>query len=413
MADRQSRITLVQVMTDPQSLYLLIRGQVPFMRARGIDTVGIATPGPLLQKFAVRDGAEVRGVPMSRVISPWWDAISVCRLWREIRRSKPQIVQSGTPKGGLLGMIAAWVARVPVRIYTIRGLPVETATGWQRRLLWSTEWLACRLSHRVVCVSHLLREYAIREGICQADKIVTFRRGSGNGVDATGRFNPATVGLSARAEVRTLYGIPVDAIVIGFVGRLIRIKGIVELAGAWEALRDEFPTVHLLAVGPFEEHDPVPEHVRTRLETDPRVHLTGASDDTPSLYRAMDILVLPTYREGVPNVLLEASAMALPIVSTLVPGPVEVVEDGVTGTLVPPADVDQLSDAIKRYISDAELRSRHGRAARDRVVAEFRQEDIWESWLNEYTSLLRAQGVLAGHDVVTRSDERAIHTASV
>lgn len=386
------RIKLAHVMTAPQSLFYLIRGQVPFMRERGIDIVGVAAPGELLEAFAERDGVPVVAVDMSREISPLRDVLSLLRLVRALRRERPDIVQSGTPKGGFLGMVAAWIARVPVRIYTIRGLPLEAALGTNRRVLWMTEWVACRLAHRVVCVSPLLRLFVIEEGICPASKIVTFGGGSGNGVDASGRYNPDRVGTDARLESRRQYGIPAEATVLGYVGRLGRFKGIAELAETWQVLRERYPQLHLLLVGSFDGPEAVSDETRRLLTTDSRVHLVGQTDDLPPLYTAMDVFVLPTYREGVPNVVLEASAMRLPIVSTRVTGPLDVIVDGETGLLVPARDAAALAEAIACYLNDAELRERHARAARDRVLAAFRQEDIWEAWYQEYVSLLREHG---------------------
>jgi glycosyltransferase involved in cell wall biosynthesis len=217
--------------------------------------------------------------------------------------------------------------------------------------------------------------------------------GSVNGVDANSKFNPARVAAGGRNKVRASYGIPEEALVIGFVARLVRDKGVVELAAAWTALRDEFPNLHLLATGVFEPEDPVPPDVKAMLSSDPRIHLTGWVDEVAPLYPAMDLLVLPTYREGLPVAPLEAAAMELPIVATRIPGCVEAVQDGVTGTLVPVHDAVALGDALRLYLRDPELRRTHGRAGRQRVLTQFRPEAIWEVLYYEYQRLLRANGV--------------------
>jgi glycosyltransferase involved in cell wall biosynthesis len=290
-------------------------------------------------------------------------------------------------------MIAATLAGVPVRIYHMRGLPLMTASGLRRRLLWATEAVSCRLAHQVFCVSHSVRQVAVEEGVCLPGKIRVLLGGSGNGVDASGRFNPSRVGPLARAETRTRLGIPADATVIGFVGRLVRDKGIVELAEAWQDVRGGYPDAHLLLVGPWEPQDPVPPDIRARLESDPRVHFAGEDWNTPSLYAAMDLAVLPTYREGFPNVPLEAAAMELPVVATRIPGCVDAVQDGVTGTLVPPRDAATLAAVIRAYVADPFLRRQHGDAARERVQREFRQEALWEAIYGEYVRLLRAKSL--------------------
>jgi glycosyltransferase involved in cell wall biosynthesis len=383
-------VRLVHITTVPESL-TFFHGQVGYLKGRGVDVWALSSPGELLNRFAVREGIRVHGLEMPRRIAPLRDLATTVRLWRWLRKLRPDIVDAHTPKGGLLGMLGAWLARVPVRVYHMHGLPLMTATGLKRELLRSAEKVSCLLAHQVLCVSASLREAAVAEGLCRPDKIAVLHHGSINGVAAETAFNPAHVGDTVRAAVRQRYGIPVDAEVIGFVGRVVRDKGLVELAEAWQALRADSPELHLLVVGPFEPQDPLPLDVEQLLRTDPRVHLTGINWDTPPLYAAMDVVVLPTYREGFGVVIIEAAAMELPVVATEVPGCVDAVEDSVTGTLVPQHDAVALTEAIRRYLLDPELRRRHGRAGRERVLREFRQEDIWEAIYAEYRRLLDDQ----------------------
>ncbi|MGH7444105.1 MAG: glycosyltransferase, partial [Longimicrobiales bacterium] len=277
----------------------------------------------------------------------------------------------------------------------MRGLPLTGARSPKRQLLWCTEWVACRLAHRVLCVSHSVRHEAIQSGICHGGKIAVLRGGSGNGVDARARFNPELHGGVVRAATRARFGIPADAVVAGFVGRIVRDKGIIELAGAWGELRARCPTLHLLLVGPLEPQDPIPAEVERLLRADERVHFAGMDWDTPPFYAAMDLVVLPTYREGFPNVALEAAAMGLPVIATRVPGCIDAVADGVTGTLAAVRDVDSLAAAIARYASDGALRHAHGSAGRKRVIAEFGQEGVWAALFEEYARLLG--GLRRGH----------------
>ena len=159
-------------------------------------------------------------------------------------------------------------------------------------------------------------------------------------------------------------------------------------ADAWRTLSSEFPDAYLLVVGPFEARDALPPDVVERLRGDARVRLVGPRDDTPQLFSAMDVVALPTYREGFPNVPLEAAAMARPVVATTVPGCTDAVADGVTGSLVPPRDAAALATALRAYLVDPELRAQHGRAGRERVLREFRQEAVWGAIEREYERLL-------------------------
>jgi glycosyltransferase involved in cell wall biosynthesis len=370
-----------------------LTGQVGYMKARGFEVRAVSSPGKELAEFAAREGVRADPVPMSRAISPFDDLVALHRLVAKLREWRPHVVHSHTPKGGLLGMIGAWLARVPVRVYHIRGLPFVTASGARRSLLRWTEKVSCRLAHRVLCVSHSVRDAAVTEGLCPAQKVIVLAGGSGNGIDAEGRFNPQRVEPGTRETVRATYGIPPDAQVIGFVGRLVRDKGIVELADAWRLLREAFPNLRLLLVGPVELRDPVPPEVIQSLRSDPRVHLTGENWDTPPLYAAMDVVVLPSHREGFPNVPLEAAAMGLPVVTTTVPGCTDAVRHGVTGMIVPAGDDGSLAAALRLYLRDPDLRRRHGVAGRGRVLAEFRQEVIWEALYQEYRRLLAAAGL--------------------
>ncbi|MET0897030.1 MAG: glycosyltransferase family 4 protein [Mycobacterium sp.] len=381
-------IRLVHVTTAPQTLWFL-HGQVGYLKDRGVDVWAVSSPGEMLDQFAAREGIPVHELEMARRITPLRDLATTLRLWWWLRQVRPDIVNAHTPKGGLLGMLGAWLARVPVRVYHMHGLPLMTAAGLRRRLLWWAERVSCLLAHQVFCVSDSLRAAAVSEGLCRPEKMAVIHHGSINGVAAETAFNPAAVGAMARDRTRSHSGIPLDAEVLGFVGRVVRDKGLVELIDAWQTLRVERPGLHLLVVGTLEPQDPLPPDVEQLMRTDPRVHLAGFSSDTPKFYSAMDVVVLPTYREGFGLVAIEAAAMELPVVATLVPGCVDAVQDGVTGTLVPPRDAVGLTEAIRRYLLDPDLRRRHGRAGRERALRDFRQEDIWEELYAEYTRLLR------------------------
>lgn len=387
----EQRSRLVHITTVPTTLTFL-RGQVSYIQQRGYAIHAVSSPGIDLMAFGRDEGVTVHAITLLRRISPLQDLHAVTRMVALLRRIAPTIVHAHTPKGGLVGMVAAAIARVPVRIYHIHGLPFVTAAGMRRRLLIASERTACALAHKVMCVSHSVAELAVREGICPADKLSVLCRGSSNGVDAARRFAPTGLAPDTRKATRARLRIPADAKVIGFIGRLVRDKGVEELEAAWQSLRAEYPDLHLVLVGPLEPQDPVPRQVRARLEADPRVHLAGMDWETPPYYAAMDIVAMPTYREGFPNVPLEAAAMELPVVATRVPGCVDAVEDGITGTLVPARDADALAAAIRRYLEDPELRRRHGMAGRLRVLRDFRQELIWEAMHQEYRRLLLQRG---------------------
>jgi glycosyltransferase involved in cell wall biosynthesis len=207
--------------------------------------------------------------------------------------------------------------------------------------------------------------------------------------------------------IRSKYGIPAEASVVSYIGRIVRDKGLIELVAAWKVLREEFPMLHLLVVGRFESQDPIPSNVADTLRHDPRIHLTGFIDNNniPPIYVATDVFVLPSYREGLPLTLLEAAAMELPVVATRIPGCIDAVHEGVTGTLVPPYDAVALEDAIRTYINGPDLRQRHGRAGRVRILREFCTEAICELMYRDYVRLLREKGVFISD---TTAEEQAM-----
>jgi lipopolysaccharide/colanic/teichoic acid biosynthesis glycosyltransferase len=298
----------------------------------------------------------------------------------------------------------------------MRGLPLETATGAKRRLLRWTERISCAFAHAVVCVSPSLRDRALSERISTPSKLRVLSRGSGQGVDAEGRFNPDAAITSIAGDVRARLGIPQQAIVFGFLGRLAREKGVGELVSAFQSIANERDDVHLIIAGGRDVRDPLDSVSNVALDENRRIHVLEHIEAT-ALYRAIDIVVLPTYREGFPNVLLEAAAMRKPVVATRVTGCVDAVVDGTTGMLVPPRDPSSLATAMRRYADDVELRERHGTAARERVVRDYRREDIWSELdrLYQYLSFEAARPVYdhlkRGLDVVVSSTALAVFAA--
>lgn len=379
---------LVHITTVPKS-FLFLRDQIRYVREHGFEVSAITSPGPELEYFSRELDLEILPIEMPRRISPVEDLQALFRIASALRKISPDIVHAHTPKGGLLGMMGATLAGIDHRVYHMRGLPMMTATGGKRELLKWTERVSCGLAHKTIAVSHSLREVAIKEHLTPAHKIHVMLGGSGQGVEAKQRFDPDRY-PDARERIRAEQGIPQDAYVIGFIGRLVRDKGIVELAEAWETLRGRYPEAHLLIVGPFEERDPVPAKTRQVLEDDPRVHMLGWQSETAPFYCAMDLVTLPSYREGFPNVPLEAAAMELPVVSTLVPGCIDAVDDGTTGALVPAGDSRALTEALDAYMHNPYMRAAHGLAGRARVLDQFDpikifaaiHEDIYLELLN-------------------------------
>jgi glycosyltransferase involved in cell wall biosynthesis len=379
---------VVYVATSAQSLRTFLRDPMHRLRDAGFDVHGVCSTGSVPPETLEADlGLPVHDLPLHRRVAPLADVRSVLALAWRLRRLQVDLVHAHTPKGGLVGMLAAWVARVPARVYTVHGLAHHTRRGWRRRMLVASERLSCRLADRVLCVSPSLRDAVLTERLCSEAKLEVLGNGSAAGVDST-RFDRSPDVVVATARIRAVLGIPAAAPVVGFVGRFATDKGLEELAAAWARLAERFPDWHLLLVGEHDPSDPVPADVLAALESDPRVHHAGWQPDVVAHVATMDLLALPTRREGFGLVLIEAAALGVPTVASAVTGCVDAVVDGTTGLLVPPGDVDALVGALDRVMGDPGLRAALGEAGRRWAVEAFDPELIWSGLLAEYRRLL-------------------------
>jgi lipopolysaccharide/colanic/teichoic acid biosynthesis glycosyltransferase/glycosyltransferase involved in cell wall biosynthesis len=386
-------VRVLLITTASQSL-ILMRGQAGFLRARGFDVTVIASPGVHLVETRQTERVETLAIPIAREISPLRDLQSLWRLFRVIRRLRPAITDVRTPKAGLLGGIAARLNRVPCRIYSLFGLRCETATGLKRWLLLFCEWIACACAHQVICSSESLRRKAVALGIADVRKTLVIGPGSANGVDAS-RFVPTPEILSSADKLRLQLGIAREARVIGFVGRLTQDKGIADLLKAFALLRPEFPDLRLLLVGEFEDGDPVSKVARREILENPLIIQAGFISDINPAYQLMDVVALPSYREGFPTAVLEAHAAGKPVVAARATGNLDAVQDEVDGILVPVKNASALSAALARILRDADLAQRFGTAGRERVLRDFQQQAVWRGLETAYSNLLTLRGIKA------------------
>jgi len=350
---------------------MVLLGELPsHVMATGAEVFVISSPGERLTNEAARQGFTAVPVTMHRNVAPFHDLFSLITLIRVMSRMRPDLVDAGTPKAGLLGMLAARINRVPVCIYSLLGMRLETEVGTMRRLLMITERMAGRLAREVLVVSPSLREQAIKLRLAPAAKLVVLGQGALRGVDLD-RFAPTAEVLAEAAGHRAALGIEPDDPVIGFVGRFSRSKGIAELLDAFEIVRGRHPATHLVLVGHLDDSEPITQRDQVRLVETPHVHHVDWTAETPGWFEVMDFVVLPTKREGFPSVPLEAAGLSKPCVAFRATGTVDAVVDGQTGFLVPQGDVHELANALVHYLDDPELRRRHGKAAHERAISDF------------------------------------------
>lgn len=379
------------MVTSPLTVTLL-RGQLRAMAEAGFEVSVVSAPGRELDAVAAEEGVAAHAVPMQREIAPLSDFTSLIALRKLMLERRPDIVNLSTPKAGLLGARAARMARVPAIIYLLRGIRYETAKGIKRHLLRYAERTACQLADEVLCVSESVRKRLEIEGILTPERSKVLGSGSSNGVDAS-RFGPTPERLERAAQMRREMDIAENAPVIGYVGRLTRDKGMPELIEAYQEIKRRINAVRLLVVGDHESGDPLPAATREALEKDHSIVVAGHVPDTAPYYHVMDLLALPTHREGFPNVVLEAYAAGKPVVAARATGVIDAVMEDGTGLLVPVGDSNALAESLISLLLSPNTRHDMGEAARRWALRDFRPIRIWRELEREYRKMLQARGL--------------------
>ena len=379
---RQSQPRIVIGVTSDQTC-LVLRGRLSALRQAGFAVTVVSAPGESLDWIAREEGVTAQPLAMRRGISPFSDFFAFFAVLRVLHRLRPAITDFSTPKAGLLGNVAAWTLQVPHRVYTLRGLKMEGTTGGKRTLLLASERVASWCAHSVLCNSTSLRSMARLLRIAPEAKLHLLGDGSSNGVDLE-RFAPGP------SRVRSDLGIPASDVVLGFVGRLTCDKGIPELLEAFEMILRKRPDCQLLLVGWFDKaDDQLPGPWQSYIHEHPRIHHTGFVADTVPYYRAMDIFILPTHREGFPNAVLEASACGLPVISTESTGARDAVISEVTGLRIPPGIPEAIAEAALSLVNNSAMRRRMGDAGRDWVRERYSKDRVLALAVQYYLELLK------------------------
>ena len=372
----------------PVTLWSFYRKLPERLKDEGINLEICSSPGKELDYFRKQFGISVHQVDILREITPWRDVLAILKLVKIFKRNRYDLVHGHTPKAGLLGMIAATLTGVKCRIYTCHGLPLETESGLKRRLLVWAERVSCALANRVLVVSQSLLNALSKYKICSETKLTILANGSACGVDLN-RFTPTTELIKKSKVIRKNYSISSDDIVIGFIGRLVPDKGIHILVESFVRLYESNPNIRLLVLGDFEPHrGRLSDETTEVLSNHPGIIHAGVTDEIEQYYAAMDMLVLPTRREGFPYTILEAGAMGLPAIATKVTGCVDAVIDGQTGLLVPPENVTALMAAIQKLLASPQLRRQMGQEARNRVEEKFTSQHLLDAHVKLYRKML-------------------------
>lgn len=377
---------LLRITTVPISLKLLLEGQFTFFQQHGFEVLTVSANGPEVN-YLRNTQVKHQVVTMTRAITPLRDLYALWKLLWVIIKFKPHIVHTHTPKAGLLGMMAAWIYQVPIRMHTVSGLPLMEEKGFRRWVLIMTEKITYACANHVYPNSKGLLEYITSQITTPGSKFKIIGSGSSNGID-TIHFS-GTEGLKKQAKLlREQFEIPNDTIVFSFVGRVVKDKGIVELVDAFQKIT-KVVAAKLLLVGPFEENlDPLPSETITILENDKNIIVTGFQHDVRSWMLASDVFVFPSYREGFPNVVMQAACLEIPVIASNVNGCNEIIQHDETGVLVPAKNTELLYKAMLELASDKSKQIFFGQKSREFVVRNFDRQFVWRELLNEYNRTL-------------------------
>ena len=377
---KRNKNKIIRAVTVPQSLGFCREVMIK-MRAMGYDMVAVTSPGPELDELRDKDGFHCVAVPMERHISIVNDLKSLMRMISVFRKEKPQVVHSMTPKAGMICMVAAWLTRVPVRIHTFTGLVWPTATGLKRKILMMTDWLTC------ACATHVIPEGQgvlndLKNGGITKKPMKVLGYGNVRGVDME-RFSPARFKATKNPDVFTFV----------FVGRIVGDKGINELVEAFVKLHDKHKNTRLVLVGKYEhELDPVSGKTRKLIDANDGIDACGPKygDDLLQMYVDADCFVMPSYREGFPNTVLEAGAMGLPSIVTDINGSREIIVNEKNGLIVPSKNANALYDAMERMLTDDKAHEIMKSNAREMIASRFERGFVQKCQIEFYERILNS-----------------------
>ena len=385
---------LIRITTVPISFKVLLKGQLRFMTSNGFDVKGVSSDGEELKEVRENEGIVMEAINMSRKITPFQDLKSLWEMWNFLRKEKPQIVHTHTPKAGIIGMLAARLAGVPHRLHTVAGLPLMEATGIKRKILNFVEKLTYSSATRVYPNSKGLYDFILQNNFTQSNKLKIIANGSSNGINTT-FFSPAQVSEIEKVALREKLNIQPDDFVFVFVGRIVSDKGINELIKAFSELQtaenNELTGIKLLLVGGLESDlDPLNPETLAEINQNKDIISVGFQQDVRPFFAISDALAFPSYREGFPNVVMQAGAMGLPSIVSYINGCNEIIVEGKNGLIIPPKNVEKLKEKMLTLAKDKNLYTKLKGNSRRMIENRYEQSVVWNALLEEYEGLLQS-----------------------
>ena len=380
---------LLRITTVPISLNKLIAGQAKYMTKQGFKVYLASAEGDDIQKVVQREGVQHFVIPYTRIISPIKDIWSLLKTIKLIRTIKPIIVHTHTPKAGFIGMLAAYICRVPVRMHTVAGLPLLEAVGVKRKVLNFIERCTSFCATKVYPNSFELKRIMIQNNLANEQKTKVLGYGSSNGID-TSYFNPDSV--DNQSKLKHDLSISLNDIVFCFVGRVVKDKGITELIDAFTKIELNHKNVKLLLVGPRESDlDPLSQDTLSLIDKSNAIIEIGYKDDIRPYLSISHVFVFPSYREGFPNVVMQAGAFNLPCIVSDINGCNELIINEVNGEIVEVKNTQDLFQSMKRVLDNKDYRVKLTNQARQLIVDKYEQQFVWSEILKEYKVLLNGK----------------------
>ncbi len=380
------RKKLIRMTTIPISLKVLLSDQLRFMN-NYFDVIGVSSEGKELKELEKIEGIKTIKLNMSRKITPIRDFISLLRAIYLILKEKPDIVHTHTPKAGIIGMMASWICRVPYRFHTVAGLPLMEAEGNKKKILKFVEKLTYFFATKVYPNSKGLENYILENKFTKKEKLKVIGYGSSNGIDTEYFFKSDNI-IQKSLEIIKFYNLK-DKFIFSFVGRIVKDKGINELLSSFDKLSYEFQNISLLLIGNYENDlDPISNKSKNIIKNNLDIIEVGYQSDIRVFLAASDCFVLPTYREGFPNVLLQASSMELPCIVTNINGCNEIIEDNKNGLIVEPKNEEELYLAMKKVLEDKNLLKKLSENSRNNIVKKYDRKEFFKYLLKEYEEVI-------------------------
>lgn len=380
---------IIRLTTVSTSLKTLLKGQHRFMSQNGFEVVGVSSPGNELQEVQQDEGIRVIPLEMTRTISPIQDLKSLLAFYKLCKKEKPLLVHSHTPKAGIVGMLGAKLAGVPIRLHTVAGLPLMEATGTKRRILNWVEKMTYSAATKVYPNSKGLYDFIIQEKFVNTTKLKVIANGSSNGIDTT-FFSKEAIDSSSVEQLKNELGFSSSDFIYVFVGRLVGDKGINELIAAFKIISKHNAQAKLLLVGPQETKlDPLSKRTLFEIEHNEKIRSVGFQRDVRPFLALSQALVFPSYREGFPNAVMQAGAMELPCIVSNINGCNEIIEKGVNGLVIPVKNIDAIVEAMLIIFREHDIYTHLKANSRRMIVERYEQQVVWDALLNEYTSLIK------------------------